>query len=474
MTETVVIAGAGPVGLMLAAELALAGTPPVVLERRAGRESESYSRLLHGHSAALLAQRGLLDQLGELPRWPFVHFAHIPLDLGKADPRDYWLIVPQTRVEAVLEKRAVELGADIRWNTEVVGVAQDEEGVTVTVRTPGGVDEIRAAYLFWPSWYGVVGHVAGYEGPPGGTTGPGGMFGAIPDDGFHHLMTTEFDRPTPPPDVPVTFDELRASVRRVTGGDVTGGQPGWLARYGNVTRIASTYRIGRVLLAGDAAHVHFHAVGHGLNTGLNDAVNLGWKLAAQVAGWAPPGLLDSYDRERRPVGERAVQVMLAQLALLHPYGQVGPIRSLFAELTDIDEVVRRLVGAVTRVRYPIEAAGEGADSPLLGDRIDGLVLAEGRGALLDLSGGEADLTAAAGWSDRVDLVTDPDVTLPEVTASEASGASGAGGAEAAVPRPCARALLVRPDGHVAWVDTAGPGEPTDVKGLTAALTTWFG
>ncbi|MBL7497616.1 FAD-dependent monooxygenase [Frankia sp. CNm7] len=516
MTQTVVIAGGGPVGLLLAIELRLAGVPTVVLERRSEQGSESFSRLLHGRSVDLLAQRGLLDELGELPRWPFVHFAHFPLDLTLADPWEYWLIVPQTRVERVLADRAVALGADLRTGTEVVGVTQDADGVTVTTRpySPGptaadgdagdggrgGETEIRGAYLVGadgqnsavrdlagfeapavgPSWYGTVAHVEGYVGPPGGTTTPGGMFGAIPDVDFHHLMTTEFDRPTPGHDEPVTFDEVRASVRRATGADVTEGRPRWLARYGNVARIPSTYRDGRVFLAGDAAHVHFHAVGHGLNTGLNDAVNLGWKLAAELSGWAPPGLLDSYDRERRPVGERAVQVMLAQLTLLHPYDTVRPLRALFGELTDIPEVVRRLVRPITDVRYPLEAFGEAADPALLGGRVDdpaavAAPLLAGRGALLDRSGGEADLSAAAEWNARVDLVTVP-AAAAEAGADGEEGSVGTGGTGAGGEAPTwvGRAVLVRPDGHVAWVDTAGPGEPTDVKGLSAALAAWFG
>ncbi|MEX5636082.1 FAD-dependent monooxygenase [Parafrankia sp. FMc2] len=488
MTQTVIIAGGGPVGLLLAIELRLAGVPTVVLERRPERDTESFSRLLHGRSVDLLAQRGLLDELGELPRWPFVHFAHFPLDLTLADPSEYWLIVPQSRVERLLADRAVALGADLRTGTEVVGVAQDADGVTVSVRPygdgdgDGGGTEIRGAYLVGadgqnstvrevsgfeapavgPSWYGTVAHVEDFQGPPSGTTGPGGMFGALPDAAFHVVMTTEFDRPTPGHDEPVTFDEVRASVRRVTGADIEQGRPRWLARYGNVTRIPTSYRNGRVFLAGDAAHVHFHAVGHGLNTGLNDAANLGWKLAAQLSGWAPPDLLDSYDQERRPVGARAAEVMLAQLTLLHPYETVRPLRSLFGELTDIPEVVRRLVRPVTDVRYRLEAFGESADPALLGGRVDDLAavaapLRAGRGALLDRSGGEADLSVAADWKARVDVVTAPAATPVAAPAA-----------------PAARAVLVRPDGHVAWLDTAGAGEPTDVKGLSAALAAWFG
>jgi hypothetical protein len=351
-----------------------------------------------------------------------------------------------------------------------VSVTQDGDGVTVGVRAPSGDYEVGGAYLIGadgensavrelagfdappagPSWYGLVAHVEDYTGPPGGITSPGGMFGALPDTAFQHLMTTEFGVDRPGDDVPVTFDEVKASVLKITGQDVTGGQPQWLARYGNTSRLASSYRVGRVFLAGDAAHVHFHAVGHGLNTGLNDAVNLGWKLAAEINGWAPTDLLDSYDRERHPVGERAVQVMLAQLSLLTPLENLGPLRALFTELSRGDEVIRQLVGAITNVRYPFEQPGGGGDqpvSPLLGGRIENLVLSAGRGAVVDLSSGAADLAVAAGWADRVDAVTgDPGWQVP------------------------AAAVLVRPDGHVAWVAETG----VDAKGLAGALETWFG
>ncbi len=477
MTRTVIIAGGGPVGLLLAAELRLNGVPAVVLERRTTRDREAFSRLLHGRSAELLERRGLLARLGELPRWPAVHFAHLPMDLAKADPGEHWLIVPQNQVEAVIEDHAVALGAELRRGHEVLSVAQDEEQVTVTVRGPAGEYRISGAYLIGadggnstvraaagfdapsegPSWYGVVAQVEGYEGPVGAGTGAAGMYGVIPDAGFHHVMTTEFARDTPDHRVPVTFEEVRESVLRVTGEPLTGGRPRWLARYGNTTRLPAGYRQGRVLLAGDAAHTHFHAVGHGLNTGLNDAANLGWKLAAELNGWAPAGLLDSYQAERRPVGERAALVMRAQLALLHPLEPVAPLRTLLAELVGLEPVVKHLVGAITAVRYPLAQAlpGDPAEhSPLVGSPLPVVpaaaapALHSGRAVLLVQP---SDRTAeqppgdVSGWADRVTRV---ELTEP-------------------VAELDAPAVLVRPDGYLAW---AGGGE----KGLYTALETWFG
>ncbi|MGW3450694.1 FAD-dependent monooxygenase [Streptomyces sp. NPDC001076] len=473
VNRTVIIAGGGPVGLLLAAELRLNGVPAVVLERRARRDHEAFSRLLHGRSADVLERRGLLAGLGELPRWPAVHFAHLPMDLGKASPDDYWLIVPQHRVEAALEDRAVALGADLRRGHEVVAVGQDADEVAVTVRGPSGEYSLRGAFLVGadggdstvreaagfaapprgPSWYGVVAQVEDYRGPEGAGTGAAGLYGVIPDAGFHHVMTTEFARETPGHQVPVGFEEVQASVRRVAGAPVTGGRPRWMARYGNVTRLPDAFRKDRVLLAGDAAHTHFHAVGHGLNTGLNDAVNLGWKLAAEVNGTAPEGLLDTYEAERRPVGERAVEVMLAQLALLHPLEEPAPLRALVAELVRLPQVVEHLVGAVTTVRYPLERilpeASTGV-SPLVGRPLPVLPEAaagavhSGLGVLLVREGDPDAPGDVPGWSDRVARAAVP-----------------------AVPGLDAPGLLVRPDGYVAWAGS-------DEKGLLTALETWFG
>ncbi|MET9894316.1 FAD-dependent monooxygenase [Streptomyces sp. NPDC006465] len=473
MTRTVIIAGGGPVGLLVAAELRLNGVPALVLERRTHRETEAFSRLLHGRSADVLDRRGLLAGLGELPRWPAVHFAHLPMDLGKASPDDCWLIVPQNRVEAALEDRAVALGTEIRRGHEVLAVEQDDGGVTVTVRGVDGEYRVEGAFLVGadggnstvreaagfvapprgPSWYGLVAQVEGYAGPEGAATGPAGLYGVIPDAGFHHVMTTEFARDTPGHEVPVTFEEVRASVLRVAGAPVTGGRPRWMARYGNVTRLPDSYRKGRVVLVGDAAHTHFHAVGHGLNTGLNDAVNLGWKLAAEADGTAPEGLLDSYEAERRPVGERAVRVMLAQLALLHPLEPLEPLRSLLAELVELQPVVEHLVGAVTTVRYPLELdlPGDSSEfSPLIGRSLPVLPEAaapavhSGGGVLLAREGDPRSPGPLPNWAGRVTRVEIP-----------------------AVPELDAPGVLVRPDGVVAWAGT-------DDKGLTAALETWFG
>ena len=276
----------------------------------------------------------------------------------------------------------------------------------------------------------------------------------------------------------VTLDELRAAVERVTGTALEMSQPRWLSRFGNATRQAARYRAGRVLLAGDAAHVHFPAGGQGLNTGMQDAVNLGWKLAATVHGWAPAGLLDTYHDERHPVAAQVCHNTRAQLALMDPAEEITPLRELFAELMDLPQVNRHLAGMITGVDLRYDMRSDDMRShdmptlgderhPLLGRRLPDLplqvrgrsvravhLLRSGRGLLLDLTGdldrtGDAAVWAACGgWADRVDVV----------------------GAQCGT-QPPADALLVRPDGYVAWVGGAagsGPGSLED------ALTTWFG
>ena len=245
--------------------------------------------------------------------------------------------------------------------------------------------------------------------------------------------------------VPPTLDEVRQQLRAFAGTDFGVHSPRWLSRFGDATRLASRYRVGRVLLAGDAAHVHPPLGGQGLNLGVQDAFNLGWKLAAEVAGWAPDGLLDSYETERRPVAADVLDNTRAQSELLSPRPGARALRRLLAELMDFDEVTRHLVEKITAIgiRYDL-----GAGPALVGRRLRDLTLTRGRlyelmrggrGLLLDQTG----RLSVAGWADRVDHVVDVAEGLD-------------------VP-----AVLLRPDGHVAWV-----GE--DQQDLLAHLPRWFG
>jgi len=235
-----------------------------------------------------------------------------------------------------------------------------------------------------------------------------------------------------------------------------------MSRFTDAIRLADRYRVGRVFLAGDAAHTIFPLNGFGLSTGIADAVNLGWKLAADLEGWAPPGLLDTYHRERHPVGDAACRTVRAQAELVHPPERVAPMRELLTDLLHYDDVQRHLIRLVSdlAVRYPSTTPESSSAHPLLGARLPRLtltladgtagvseILRPGLGVLLDLSGGAADLSAAKDWPDRLTVVAaEPSERIP------------------------ASAVLLRPDGHVAWVRTA----ESDDRLLRGELTRWFG
>ncbi|MUN39452.1 FAD-dependent monooxygenase [Actinomadura litoris] len=486
--DRVVIAGGGPTGLMLACELGLAGVEAVVVERDPEQDEDSQGMAVHGRSLEVFKRRGLADRIREedIWAWPRTPFAFFWLDLGDLGEQDYTYAFPQWRTERLLEERARELGVDIRRGHELVGFEQDAAGVTVETRSAEGSDRLRGAFLvgcdgadskvrdlagieFESSglaYHGVLGDVVLSDGPqPEFTTGlfQRGMFGALPlQPGELRLMTIEFGARAPDRGTPVTAEELRASIGRVTGTDPEVEGVRWLSRFGGTTRHARRYREGRVLLAGDAAHVLYISGTQGLNAGIQDAVNLGWKLAAEVQGWAPDGLLDTYHGERHPVGERICMHARAQMALMHPLDQVTPLRALVGDLLEIDAVNRFLLELPSAAGYPLPAADgtQGEPHPLLGQPLpdvpldtggepDGVAAAlrYGRGVLLDLSDGAADLGEAGAWAGRVDVVTAK--PLRELDAA---------------------VLLVRPDGHVAYADRTG-GDPKDLR---RALASWFG
>ncbi|QXJ23887.1 FAD-dependent monooxygenase [Actinomadura graeca] len=488
MEDRVVIAGGGPAGLMLACELGLLGVDAVVLERDPEPDENSQGMAVHGRSLEVFKQRGLADRIRkeDIWAWPRTPFAFFWLDLDGVGEEDHTYAFPQWRTERLLEDRARELGVDIRRGHELVGFEQDATGVTVETRSAAGPDRLRGAFLVGCDgadsrvrrlagiefetaglgYHGVLGDVVLSDGPPPEfTTGlfQQGMFGALPlQPGELRLMTIEFGAEGPGPGTPVTAEELRASIRRVTGTDPEVEGVRWLARFGGTTRHARRYREGRVLLAGDAAHVLYISGTQGLNAGIQDAVNLGWKLAAEIQGRAPDGLLDTYHGERHPVGERICSHARAQMALMHPFDRVTPLRGLVAELLEIGAVNRFLLELPSATGYPLPVAEgtEGEPHPLLGRPVPDVpldtgggpagtaeALHAGRGVLLDLSGGAADLGEAAAWAGRVDIVTAKPV--PELDAA---------------------VLLVRPDGHVAYADRTGG----DGKGLRWALATWFG
>lgn len=473
----VIVVGGGPTGLMLACELRLHGVRVVVLERLTEPTGQSRGRGLHARSVELMDQRGLLDRFlavsekfqagglfgGIVKPWPD--------RLDTAHP--YGLATPQPVTERLLEERARELGAEIRRGCEVTGLSQADEGDGVTVELADGT-HLRSRYVVGCDGgrstvrkrigVGFPGEPATVEtllGDMEVTEDPATVaavveevrrtqlrFGAIPDvdghEGVYRIIVpaegVSEDRATAP-----TLDEFTRRLRAVAGTDFGAHSPRWLSRFGDATRQAERYRVGRVLLAGDAAHIHPPTGGQGLNLGVQDAFNLGWKLAAAVAGWAPEGLLDSYHAERHPVGARVLDNTRAQITLLGTDPGANALRELFSKLMDFEEVNRYVTGMITavEVRYDF---GEGHE--LLGRRLRDVKLKQGRlyelmhggrGLLLDRTG----RLSVAGWADRVDHVVDA-------------------GEELDVP-----AVLLRPDGHVAWA-----GE--DQEELLSRLPRWFG
>jgi 3-(3-hydroxy-phenyl)propionate hydroxylase len=484
MKTQVVVAGGGPTGLMLAGELRLAGVDVIVLERDAQRSGESRAYGIQARTAEVFDQRGILDRFaGKVHgNGDFVHFSGLFMQIGDYPTRHpYVMGIPQSEIEPVLEEWALGLGATIVRSREVVGLKSDDEGVDVQV----GDEWIRAEYVVGcdggrsairklagigfpgtPPTLAAVQGIVKLDNPPAGRiwgpegrTDTGNFIVAPFTDGQHMLMVTEYDKVVER-DVPATFEDLREVCIRVAGHDFGMHSPAWISRYADAARQAETYRAGRVLLAGDAAHVHYPAGGQGLNLGIQDAVNVAWKLAAVVRGQAPEGLLDTYHAERFPYAERVLEATRAQTVLGRPGPHSEALRDVFSKLTQFEEVNRYFVGMFTQldVQYPM--AG---DHPLLGRRIPDLdlktssgdvrlfsLLTTARPVLFDFVGLA---NALDGWRDRVDQVS--------ATTGETWDIASVG----TIPAP--PAVLVRPDGYVAWVGS-------DVDGLRAALTTWFG
>lgn len=478
MSDPVIIAGGGPTGLMLACELGLAGVDSVILERQASPPEWSRSMTLQARSVETFRQRGLSWFEGNM-RVPTYNFGLLEL-IGTVEDDQVALLVPQRQVEDRLAERAIELGVDIRRAHRLAGLEQDETGVTATVEGPDGEYRLRGSYLAGCDGGGsTTRKLAGIEfvgGPApftfNGLTGdasligregdrvgpdlhPTGMYAHLPvAPGVHRMTVLEFGARPPEGNPPVTTEEFREGALRVADVDLEFGEHNMLSRFGGATLLAANYRAGRVFLAGDAAHVHMPFGGQGLNTGIQDAVNLGWKLAAAVQGWASSGLLDTYHEERHPVGEWVCKNTLAQIALLHPLDEVGPLRELMAELLRYEEVSKYIVELISAlgVRYPIGYAG---NHPLLGRRVpDGKLengtvlgtLSAGRGVLIDFTG-SSPADDLAGWTARVTPI-----------------------AASPVPSIDAERVLIRPDGYVVWADAGDP----DVPALHTALRTWFG
>ena len=494
-TDTdVIIVGAAPTGLTLAHELRLAGVGALVLERLPERRTVAKAGGVGGQTLRYLDHRGLTGRFAAAssqprptPRFPFGGL-HVDLT-GLPDNPMEALLLPQPELESLLEEIAVELGAEIRRGHEVVGLGQDDDSVTVDVRGPDGPHRVSARYLVGCD--GVHSPVRGLAGIgfPGVTYPEVNRLGrfarpdsvTLLDDGDYEVSglgrirsgytqtdrgvfaissygaedlgvyTSEEEARDYSDAGPMTVAEFEDSVRRVLGASLPLGAPTRLSRFTYHARQADRYRAGRVLLAGDAAH-QFPSGGVAVNAGIMDAVNLAWKLAGEIHGWAPTGLLDTYHDERHLAGTRTLMHTQAQVALRRGADPAAnALRTLFGELLD-DEQTRRRIGAAiagTDVRYPMPGAEPHRLAGTFVTDLD-VDLRDARPVLLDLAG-RGDLHhAARTWLPRLDVRT---------TTTE--------------HRP-ADALLIRPDAYVAWAAAVDEPPGTAVSGMQHALRHWFG
>ena len=489
----VVIVGAGPTGLMLAGELALGGARVIVVEKLTEPTMQSRGLGFTARTMETFDQRGLLPRWGGLEPMPVGHFGGVQFDYTVLPDGHFGARgVLQWKTEEVLEKWATELGADIRrgWAfTELADGFLDGDSVEIALDTPDGPRRLRASYLVGcDGSRSRIRKAAGFDfpGTPAsrkmyvadvvgcdlrprylGERLPKGMVMVGPlGEGVDRVIACPHGTPASDRDANVPFEEVADAWEHITGEDIHHGGASWVSSFTDATRQASEYRRGRVFLAGDAAHIHLPAGGQGLSTGVQDAVNLGWKLALALKGQAPQGLLDSYHAERHPVGERLLMNTRAQGIIFLGGEQADPLRELFTELVQYDDVKKHLAGIVSHldVRYDL-ADGAGAH-PLVGRRMPPRPLSRaggestrttellhpGLGVLLDLADSAALRTTAAAWQGRVQVVT--------ATCADTAGTEQLAGATA---------LLIRPDGYVAWA-----GTQSSPQGLQPALERWFG
>lgn len=507
MDYDVVVAGGGPVGLMLACELRLGGARVAVLERLTEVDPTIKGGAITTPSAEALYRRGMLPALAELQRqamdrfqafmrernggdWAagqglgFVgHFAGIMLradlvdraepGLGDTGPAAEIAFVAQQDIERLLGGRAGELGVDVRRGVELTGF--DADDAAVTVRTSHG--DVRAGWLVGcDGGRSTVRKLAGFAFPGtdpeitchqavvemtgaedltvGWAATATGVYAHGPMPG--RIVTVEFDGPPADRCAPVTAEDLQARLRRVSGVDVTITGVRTATRFTDHARQVTEYRKGRVLLAGDAAHVHSAFGSQGLSLGIGDAMNLGWKLASVIGGRAPEGLLDTYTAERHPVGARILEWTRSQVAAMRPDPQSRALREIVSDLaetvTGTTYLTARLNSAGVRYELPGEHPLTGRSAPDL-ELADGSRLADhlhgGRALLLDLTDDPELRNLTAGYADRVDTLTAGCPSRPELAA-----------------------VLVRPDGFTAWAADTGAQAPT--AGPAEVLEEWFG
>ena len=495
----VLVVGGGPTGMMLAGELRLAQVEVAILERRetchlVGSRAGGF----HSRTIELLDQRGIADRFlveGQLAQ--VITFGSTVLDMGDLPTRHpYSLALWQNHIERILDGWVTELGVPVHRGVQVSDVTKDEDGVEITIASGGSM---RARYLVgadggrsrvrtatgidFPGWEAtrtsLIAEVEVTDPTPAGIRRDAvGVHGLHVMENGHTVRVVTTEQELGPATEP-TLQDLSRTLQQVYGTDFGVHSPTWISRFSDATRQAESYRRGRVLLAGDAAHIHSPAGGQGIGLGLQDAVNLGWKLAQVVHGHSPTALLDTYHAERHAAGARALRYTMAQTLLQRSDGRTEALHDTIAELLAVDGARHVIAGLVSGLDVAYDL-GEG--HPLLGRRMPDLDLVTSAGprrffdlmhtarpVLVNLTGiRPADVS---GWSERVTMVD---------ASYEGSWALPVVGQ---VPTPYA--VLVRPDGHVAWVgtrpasdqagatDAHGGREPT-FAGLRQALTTWFG
>jgi 2-polyprenyl-6-methoxyphenol hydroxylase-like FAD-dependent oxidoreductase len=489
VTRDAIVVGAGPVGLMLAGELRLGGADVAVYDKLPGPSGESRGVGFTRRAAEIFDQRGLLERFGEV-EWAQGHFGGVRIDFGKlADNHFSVRGIPQFQTEELLETWLRELGVVVHRSHEVTGYRQSGKEVTVQFEGPGGPGQDSARYLVgcdgarslvrnlagigFPGWGATRGMYmadvvgSGVRPRPIGERVDGGMVMAFNLQNGVDRIVIHDEKLRPHEDrSTLRFTEIADAWQRMTGESIHHAEVRWISSFTDTTRQAAAYRAGRVFLAGDAAHIHMPAGAQGMSVGVQDAANLGWKLAATVNGWAPEGLLDTYQDERHPLGRMLMRNTRAQTRLYLSGEEMEPLREVMRDLVQIPEVARHLAGIVSGLDIRYDTGGTGSH-PLLGLRLSpDLVLQRADGTavriaellhparpVLVLTGdtvSDTDVRQTADrWSDRVDTVTGT------WTSQHTGGQT--------VPE----AVLLRPDGYTAWTAPDGGSLPH-------ALQRWFG
>ncbi|WP_030460026.1 FAD-dependent monooxygenase [Kitasatospora sp. NRRL B-11411] len=487
MAKGAIIVGAGPVGLLLAGELRLGGADVVVYDRLPAPSGESRGLGFTSRTAEVFDQRGLLERLGDIRWGKQGHYGGVRIDFSLLEESHFGVMgLAQSVTEQMLGDWVAELGVEVRRGHELTALRETDEGVVLGFQGPDGYTEDTAAYVVGcDGGRSTVRTLAGIAFPgdeatrglyladvvgadlrmrPIGERIPGGgmVLSVTLEPGVDRIVIHEPGLRPQHGEGELAFSEVADAWQRLTGEDIHHASASWMCALTNATGLAEQYRKGRVLLAGDAAHDHAPLGAQGVSVGLQDAANLGWKLAAVLGGRAPESLLDTYHSERHPVGEQLMRDVHSMSLLYLSGEEMEPLRAVVRELVQLPDAARRLAGRVSglHIRYDV---GDGAH-PFLGlrlaphravERADGTrvrvaeLLHAARGVLITTGADPAAAATASRWADRVDTVT------------------GSWADQEADHADAPAALLVRPDGHIAW---AAP----DGGDLEAALTRWFG